>query len=540
MQLHYRLALAEGAWRQAVVAAATQPGSRLADLFVVDVTLAGAAPRDLLAALWPESATGDSSPLWLAALVARDPQLGVEAALTAYWTPLDPAQPTYLALTPDVPAAHWYERVNHDLAGVVARGRPQPWPLVFEADWPAGLYPLRGAYDADAATRLTAASATREHWGRWRQPEVQGEGIFALPFGPVRSGVVEAAQYTIFTGGEDMQRVVVQPFYKHRGIERRFTGLRLDDAVIQAERVAGAHTVAYGLAWCQAVEDALGLVVPERARQGRVILAEMERLANYCGVAMALCETAALSVGQAQFGMLKERVHRLLAALTGSRFARGALAVGGLRDEWRIFDATTLLPSLAALEHQFYRARDQLLRTASFLDRLVGTGKLESVTARIFAALGPVARGSDIGRDVRVALPYAAYAASGLEAAVVEHDGDAQARLLVRLREVPESLRIIRALAARLAPGPVGVAVPPPPRGYQRVGIGWAEAAEGEVLAVTWLGEAGGAWRVQRGHLRPAGFVNWSLFDQTIPGNNQTDFAFIEQSFAASLAGCDR
>jgi hypothetical protein len=91
---------------------------------------------------------------------------------------------------------------------------------------------------------------------------VQGLDVFALPYGPVRSGVFEAIQFQIETGGEDVLRMQTRPFFKHRGLERRFVGLDPARAVYVAERVAGIASVAYATAFSQAVERALGVEPP--------------------------------------------------------------------------------------------------------------------------------------------------------------------------------------------------------------------------------------------------------------------------------------
>ena len=54
---------------------------------------------------------------------------------------------------------------------------------------------------------------------------VDGLDVFTIPFGPVRSGIFEAIQFQIETGGEDVARLQTRPFFKHRGIEQRFAGL---------------------------------------------------------------------------------------------------------------------------------------------------------------------------------------------------------------------------------------------------------------------------------------------------------------------------
>ncbi len=184
---------------------------------------------------------------------------------------------------------------------------------------------------------------------------VHGLDVFTLPYGPVRSGVFEAIQFQIETGGEDVPRIQTRPFFKHRGMERRFAGLTPDRAVHVAERVAGIASVAYATAFSQAVERALGVPPPPRAERWRAVYAELERIACHLDVIAKQAETTALYVGQARFQILKERVMRLRARLTGSRFGRGVIVPGGVRFEGAM-DLDELLAALDGLERDL-RAR---------------------------------------------------------------------------------------------------------------------------------------------------------------------------------------
>ena len=140
-----------------------------------------------------------------------------------------------------------------------------------------------------------------------------GLDVFSIPFGPVRSGVFEAIQFQIETGGEDVLRLQTRPFFKHRGLEARLVGLAPDRAVHVAERIAGIASVAYASAFSQAVERALGIDPPARAQRWRAVHAELERIACHLDVIAKEAETTALYVGQARFQILKEQTMRIRA-----------------------------------------------------------------------------------------------------------------------------------------------------------------------------------------------------------------------------------
>ncbi|MGA2321138.1 MAG: NADH-quinone oxidoreductase subunit D [Solirubrobacteraceae bacterium] len=362
---------------------------------------------------------------------------------------------------------------------------------------------------------------------------VHGLDVFTLPYGPVRSGVFEAIQFQIETGGEDVPRIQTRPFFKHRGMEQRFAGLEPDRAVHVAERVAGIATVAYASAFSQAVERALGTAAPPRAERWRAAYAELERIACHLDVIAKQAETTALSVGQARFQILKERVMRLRARLTGSRFGRGVIVPGGVRFEGAM-DLDELLRELDRLELDLRRDRHLFLGTASMTDRLIGSGRLERALVEDYSAVGPLARGSGLSTDARHERPYGDYRRLGLKV-ITDREGDAMARVNVRFGEISESLRLLRQSIDHLRrrDGELQTRLPEAAGG---AAFGWAEAPQGE-LAI-WVEIRDGL--VGRVHIASPSLRNWALFDHAFPKDVLTDFAFIEHSFGLTPAGVDR
>jgi Ni,Fe-hydrogenase III large subunit len=363
--------------------------------------------------------------------------------------------------------------------------------------------------------------------------EVAGLDVFAIPYGPVRSGVFEAIQFLIETGGEDVMRVHTRPFFKHRGMEARFAGLAPDVGVHVAERVAGIASVAYACAFSHAVERALGVEPPRQAQRWRAIHCELERMACHLDVIAKEAETTALYVGQARFQILKESVQRLRVRLSGSRFGRGVVVPGGVRGEAGL-STGELINAIDAIERELQRDRRLFLKTSSMTDRLIGTGRLERRLVERHCAVGPLARGSGLSTDARHERPYDDYRRLGLRV-VTMREGDAMARINVRFGELFESLRLIRQLAGHLGRGARDLSVPLPERG-SGTACGWAEAPQGELLFWVELHEG----VIHRVHIASPSLRNWALFEHAFPRDVLTDFAFIEHSFGLTPAGADR
>ena len=414
-------------------------------------------------------------------------------------TPLPPGAASYPALTPVIGAAFWYERVIHDQFGLVPDGHPRLAPLIRPGD------PL--------------------------PRHVEGYGMFTIPHGPVRSGVLESIEYLVETPGEAIPHLNMRVFYKHRGVESRFTGLTLSDGVLLAERTEGIASVAHALAFCHAAERVAGCEVSPAAGLVRVLHAELERIANHLDVAVRLADAAGLAVATARMALHKERVMRLVSRMCSSRFGRGVVVPGGVTALPRLSPAD-LRAELDKLSRPIAADAAALMATSSFLDRLRGTGPLTPERARTHGALGPIGKAAGFADDDRLARPYDAYPL-GLEPGRPHAAGDAMARLRVRWEEVDQSFGLLRRAAEdlsaeRAADQPLARCEPASGRA-----VGWAEAPQGEVLYDVRL-EGG---RIIRCHPRSASFHNLVLMHEVFAGDILTDFPFIEASFGLSVAG---
>jgi formate hydrogenlyase subunit 5 len=403
------------------------------------------------------------------------------------------------------------------------------------AFWPAARWPEQEVVERYGVRPVGFASGRRltEPDADMLDRRVAGLDAFEIPYGPVRSGIFEAIQFEIETGGEDVLRIQTRPFFKHRGMEALFVGLTPERAVYVAERVAGIASVAYACAFSQAVERALDVSPTPNAERWRAVYAELERMACHLDVIAKQAEATALYVGQARFQILKEQVTRLRARLTGSRFARGVIVPGGVRYE-STMSLDEMSRSLDQLERDLIHDRRLFLGTASMTDRLIGTGKLPRKLVEEYAAIGPVARGSGLSTDARHERPYGDYRRLGLQV-VTRRDGDAMARVNVRFGELFESLRILRQSIDHLRRNDHELATPLPDRG-SGAAFGWVEAPQGEL--VVWVEIREGV--VHRVHLASPSLRNWALFDHAFPKDVLTDFAFIEHSFGLTPAGADR
>ncbi|EQD71030.1 NADH-ubiquinone oxidoreductase, chain 49kDa [mine drainage metagenome] len=422
------------------------------------------------------------------------------------------------------PFMGWYEREMHDLFGLEFEGHPEPYPLVLHEGTEPSHPLLQGPSEQPLRFSVTPPTV----------PAMIGPEIQRLPFGPVRADITESAQFLFFYIGEGILHYHPRLFYKHRGMEQRFEGASLMTGVILSERVSGTDSIAHALAYCQACEAALGWAPPSRAHLIRVILAELERLTNHLHFFAELAKMTTLKVADAQGHWLEERAKQINGILTGNRFLRGILCVGGLRHD---LDLSGLHDALEPLERDTRSYLGRLEETRSFLDRLIGTGRLTRAVAFDQGATGPIERASGLDRDLRRDLCYAGYATLHFEVPQ-QSTGDAWARACIRRDEIRQSLSMIRQCLEKIKPGPVWTDQMHAGPGPLAEGLGWAEGTRGALYYAVHYDPAQDAF--DRVKIKDPSFSNWRVSPFTVQDSNLMDYAINEASFGLSIAGADR
>ena len=415
------------------------------------------------------------------------------------------------------PPAIRLERAIHSLYGLTPVGAPDLRPWLDLGFWDVQ-HPL-GARTPAPAVRPAYAFLPAE-----------GESLHQIPVGPVHAGIIEPGHFRFTASGEAVVRLEARLGYVHKGIESLMAGATIERAARLAARTSGDSTVAYGIAFAHAVEAALEVEAPRRARYLRALMAELERLANHLGDIGAICNDASFSIMHAHCGVLRELVLRAADACFGHRLMMDRVVPGGVAVDLGPDGAAALSDLLKRLRQRFPRLVELYDNTASLQDRTVSTGIVRADLARQFGAPGYVGRASGRNFDARKAPGYAPY--DELDFAVpVLTAGDVNARIWVRIREVEQSLLLVEQLVARLPNGPIATALD----ADSGEGLGFVEGFRGDVLVSVRL--AGG--RVVRCHLRDPSWFQWPLLEAAIEGNIVADFPLCNKSFNCSYSGHD-
>ena len=410
--------------------------------------------------------------------------------------------------------------------GLIPVGHPDMRRLVRHEHWPKGSHPLKKDFRWD--------TVLERGQGQYAFRQIEGEGVFEVPVGPIHAGIIEPGHFRFSVAGEPIMQLEVHHFWKHRGIEKLFERENLTDAVPLAERVSGDTTVGHSLAYCQAVETLLRIDVPRRARYLRSLFLELERLHNHLGDVGAICNDTAYALAHAHSSRLKERLMQLNDRLAGSRFLRGTIAIGGVTSDVLAIQRSEIIDVLDQLEKDFSELESIIFANASLTDRLETTGVLTERTAWDHGVVGVVGRASGIDQDVRRDRPFAAYDELPLKVVLYRY-GDVRARLRVRMDEIHESIRLIREIRHRIPQGPLIATsdhMPQPGEWALSAVEGW----RGEILYFVMAGENG---RIHRCKVRDPSFMNWPAIQWAVVGNIIPDFPLINKSFNLSYAGND-
>lgn len=410
-----------------------------------------------------------------------------------------------------------FEREMADLYGIRLLGHPKPRRLVRHAHWPEGWHPMR----ADAGTPPPFAPS-----GRFPFLTVEGPGVYEIPVGPVHAGLIEPGHFRFSVAGETVLRLKARLWFVHRGIEKLFQGRPATAAVDLAERISGDTAAGHALAYSLAVEDALGIALPDPIHRLRVLLVELERLYNHATDLGALANDVGFGLANAHAQRIREQLLRLNMAVTGHRLLRGAIRPGGV--------ALRALPDpqqLGSIEADLAEVAELTLANSVVYDRFAGTSVLRTDDAHALGCLGYVARASGIRSDARLEHPTAVLPIREIGSG----DGDVLARYVVRRDEFAASADLAAGIIESHS-GPIEYGVTMPHGTVAASGVGIAEGWRGTIVHRV---EIDAANRITRAKIVDPSWFNWPALPVAMADTIVPDFPLTNKSFNQSYAGND-
>ncbi len=308
--------------------------------------------------------------------------------------------------------------------------------------------------------------------------KIQENSTFTLPLGPVHVALEEPVYFNLNVEGEIIRSTTLYSGHVHRGMESLAQKRNLLMNQTLCERVCSLCSNSHAFTYAMAVENCLGIKIPERAKYLRTMAEEVKRIASHLftlSIQAHLCGFESLFMHTMETRELMQDVKE---SLYGNRMNLALNCIGGTKYDLDQECFDLLLQTLDKLEPEVAEITDIFETDPMIANRIKGTGILSPEDAVRLGVVGPVARGSGIASDVRKESPYAAY--GKMDFNIITRDGcDLFARTCVRLHEIPESIKILRQCVRDMPEGPHHV---PMTRIFPSEGVARTEAPRGEVI----------------------------------------------------------
>ncbi len=413
------------------------------------------------------------------------------------------------AITKDLPQFQAHERELHEQHGLAFPGHPWLKPVRFEG------HNLGRSDDYDFY-------------------KIDGKEVHEVNVGPIHAGVIEPGCFRFSCHGEIVYHLEIHNGYQHRGAEQLLLQRPLGHLPALVERIAGDSSIAYAWTHARAIEALAGFEVPGTIELIRGVALELERIAVHLASLSGLLNDIGFLQGSATYGRIRTAAINASMRACGSRFGRDWLRPGGVRAGITPALTADFKKTLRQLATDVSQCNALTIASRTVQHRFKGTGIVTNAEAREIGLVGMHARTSGIDMDTRVLLPGYAFSEQRITS-VVEATGDCWARMMLRIREIDESLQWIlgvldrhpelprsRVPIANLAPDSLAIAV--------------TEGWRGPIVHAI---ETDAAGKLRHYKVQDPSLRNWFGLALAVRNNEISDFPICNKSFDLSYAGTD-
>ena len=420
-------------------------------------------------------------------------------------------KPLVDSIMPKYPSAIWMERKISDEFGIIFNRAFDTRPTIKHERFQKDIFPMRKDFQAKALEYSDFLP--------YKYEEIEGEGIFVVPVGPIHAGVIEPGHFQFSQAGEEILHLEVRHFYKYRAIEKMVEGKKPREIKPIVERISGNESIAYQIALFEILAEASGVEIPESKKRHYFALLELERIIHHLTDLGFIPNDAGFASALAFMSKLAEEARRTMQKLTSHRFGFGAI------NEETTLDFDYLNEFVLSLQKEVEFFEKWIEGIPSVWDRFDTTGRLSPKKATKYGVVGLVARASGIAIDQRDNGWHEQY---GYQMQLGKK-GEVADRFRVRIQEIQNSITMIEAFAHQ-----------------EEEQFEFKSFNDGEYMSrvESSLGELFLYLNIQNGVVermvvRDPSFINWQVFHTTIYKDIIADFPLINKSFDLSYAGSD-
>jgi len=271
----------------------------------------------------------------------------------------------------------------------------------------------------------------------------------------------------------------------------------------------------HGMGYCMSIESIMEVKIPERAEFLRVIWAELSRMHSHLLWMGLLADAFGFESLFMHSWRLREQILDIFEETTGGRVIFSVCEIGGVRKDISPDMLNKIVGILNSLEKEVKEIAEVFINDTTVKLRTKGVGVLSKQAASDLGAVGPMAKASGLDFDMRTQ-GYAAYEKLKFEP-IIETAGDSYARTSVRIREVFQSIDLIKQAIALIPEGDIRVKVTGNPKGDYFTRI---EQPRGEVVYYV---KANGTKFLDRVRVRTPTFANIPALLETLKGCSLAD-----------------
>lgn len=359
---------------------------------------------------------------------------------------------------------------------------------------------------------------------------------YTIPIGPYHPALEEPIHARLTVDGEQITDAQVFVGYNHRGIEKLAQERNFIQTLVLVERVCGICSHSHSLTYALCIEHIAGMEVPKRGQYIRVIVEELERIHSHLLWLGIACHIVGHDSMFMQCWNDRERTMDTLEAITGNRVNYAMNTIGGARRDLDDDKRRYILEAMDDLEQKMGPITHYLTTDKTLAMRTKGVGVLTTEDAIRLGAVGPHARASGVDMDVRRDAPYSSY--EDFEFAVpVQQSCDVYARVVVRVQEIYESIKIIRQAVDNLPEGPINLGTKKMPKVPAGEFVARHEAPRGHLVYKVVTDGSQNNYRLS---LHVPTFKNAPTVPVMLKGNTVADAGLIVASIDPCFSCLDR
>ena len=290
------------------------------------------------------------------------------------------------------------------------------------------------------------------------QEQIDGQ-LYTLNLGPTHPATHGIFQNILTMDGERILHSEQTVGYIHRAFEKIAERRPFNQITTLTDRLNYCSAPINNMGWHMTVEKLLGVELPKRAQYMRVIMMELERIADHlvCNSVIGV-DTGALT-GFTYVFQDREKIYDLYEQVCGARMTTNMGRIGGFERDFTPKFHELLKDFLKTFPKRFQEFCTLLERNRIFMDRTIGAGAISAERALSYSFTGPNLRAAGVDYDVRVAAPYSSYEDFDFMIPLGTA-GDTYDRFMVRQQEIWESLKIIEQAYKNLPEGDYHAEVP--------------------------------------------------------------------------------